>query len=183
MAAFAIDPTLLAVLRGALALLLLGAAFHKLRDTRGFRAVLADYRLLPARGVPIAALVLTGIEFALGTALLIPATGSAAALAAAALLAAYAGAIALNLARGRRHVACGCAGPAGEQTLHVGLVVRNGLLVAAALLAASSAATRPLVWLDAVTGLGGVALLALVYSGADIALANARRVRTLRSTP
>ncbi|MDP7298365.1 MAG: MauE/DoxX family redox-associated membrane protein [Myxococcota bacterium] len=182
MAAFAVDPVVHAVLRAALALLLLSAAVQKLRDARGFRAVLADYQLLPARLVPAAALALTGIEFAVGAGLLVPTAGAAPVLAAALLLSAYAGAIALNLARGRRHVSCGCAGPAGTQTLHEGLVARNGLLVLAALLAAGPAAPRPLVWVDAVTGVGGIALLALVYVASDVALANASRVRTLRGT-
>ena len=183
MEAFAIDPVPRALLRAGLALLLLSAAVHKLRDARGFRAVLADYRLLPERLVPALAVALIGLECTVGASLLVPAAGPAPALAAAALLSVYAGAIAVNLARGRRHVSCGCAGPAGAQTLHEGLVARNGLLVLAALLAAGAAAPRPLVWVDAVTLTGGVALLALVYVAADVALANAGRVRTLRGAP
>ena len=112
MEAFAIDPVPRALLRAGLALLLLSAAVHKLRDARGFRAVLADYRLLPERLVPALAVALIGLECTVGASLLVPGAGPAPALAAAALLSVYAGAIAVNLARGRRHVSCGCAGPA-----------------------------------------------------------------------
>lgn len=176
----AIDPVLRGLLRAGLALLLLSAAAHKARNVRGFRAVLADYRLVPERFVPAVALALTGLELAAGVSLLVPAAGPAPAWAAAALLSAYAGAMAVNLARGRRHVSCGCAGPAGTQTIHAGLVARNGLLVLAALLATSAPAPRALVWVDAVTAVGGFVLLALVYVAADVALANAGRVRALR---
>ena len=61
-----------------------------------------------------------------------------AAFASAALFAAYTGAIAINLQRGRIHIDCGCgmARLAGrDQQLSWGLVVRNTLLMAAALVA------------------------------------------------
>ena len=94
-----------------------------------------------------------------------------------------AAAIAANLARGRRHVACGCAGPAGSQTIHWGLVARNLLLALLAVAAAYPSTQRPLVWFDAVTGTGALACLALLYAASDVALANLGRLRALRAGP
>ena len=49
------DPVLAVVLRGALALLFVVAALHKLRDRDAFRATLDAYELLPpALGAPLA---------------------------------------------------------------------------------------------------------------------------------
>ena len=179
----ALDPVVSTVLRAGLGLLLLASAVHKLRERRAFRAALIDYRLLPERWVPVAAAAIVGIEFAVGASLWVPATGAVPALAAATLLAVYATAIAANLARGRRHVACGCAGPAGSQTIHWGLVARNLLLALLAVAAAYPSTQRPLVWFDAVTGTGALACLALLYAASDVALANLGRLRALRAGP
>lgn len=183
MSPLALDPIFLAVLRVALALLLLSAALHKLRDLPAFVGVLADYRLLPPATLPPTARGIACAEAVAALALVTPGTGPAPALATAGLLALYAGAIAVNLARGRRFVACGCAGPAGDQRLHGGLVLRNAVLVFAALVAALPVAGRTLVWVDALSLLGGVAGAALAYAAADVALANASRLRTLRGAP
>ena len=86
----------------------------------------------------------------------------------------YGGAIAVNLVRGRRHVACGCLGPAAEQPLHAGLLVRNTLLVVAAVAAAMPVTARPLSGLDGFTVVVAVATLALLYLGADGLMAVAR---------
>lgn len=169
-----LDPAVAWLLRGALGVLFAAAALHKWRDAAGFRATLADYRLLPAAAVAPAAGAIAALEAGLALALWVPVTAPAAAGAAAAVLAAYAAAIGVNLLRGRRHVACGCLGPAAEQPLHAGLVVRNGVLVAAALLAALPVGARPLAALDVATVLLGVATLCFLYLAADGLLASAR---------
>ena len=46
------------------------------------------------------------------------------------LLALYAGAMAVNLARGRRDLDCGCAGPGVRRPVGEGLLIRNGALIA-----------------------------------------------------
>ena len=93
-----LDPALQITLRAALALLWLVAASHKLRDLLRFRAALAGYALVPESAVRALAALVIALELALGVTLLAPAAGAYPALASAALLAAYAGAIALNLA-------------------------------------------------------------------------------------
>ena len=166
----ALDPALLFALRAALALVWLASAGLKLRDPVRFRAALAGYELAPAGAAPALAALVSCLELALGVALLIPASGAAAALASAALLALYALAIAVNLARGRRALDCGCGGRA--QPIHESLVARNLALAALALTAALPASGRALVWLDAPTIAGGAAALAALYVALDAALAN-----------
>lgn len=173
----ALDPALLFTLRAALALLWLAAAAQKLRDPLRFRAALADYQLAPAAAAPALAALVTGLEGVLGFALLVPASGAAAALASAALLALYASAIALNLKRGRRSLDCGCG--ARPQPIDASLVARNLALVLLALLAALPSSGRALVWLDAPTIAGGAAALAALYAAGDAALAN--RTRSARA--
>jgi hypothetical protein len=166
------DPAVDAIVRFGLALLFGAAAAHKLRDLVAFRAILDDYRVLPAALVPAAALVVVAAEVA--TALLVVAPGGRAlgALAAAALLALYAAAIAANLARGRRDIDCGCGGPGGRRTLGAGLVVRNVVLAAIALATRVPPRARELAWTDVVTIAGGVAVLAATYAAADALAAN-----------
>ena len=177
----ALDPVAAAVLRAALAWLLLSTALHKARDAAGFRAALAGYALLPQRAVAAAAAALAGAEAGLGAALLVPGSGPAPAAGAAALFALYAAAMLAALAAGRRGIACGCGGPAGGLRLGPAPVARSALLVAAALAAALPAAARPLVWLDAVTLAGGVAALASLYCAAELSLAQAARAHAWRA--
>jgi hypothetical protein len=178
-AGFELDPAARAVLRLALAWLFARAAAHKLRDLRGFRAALADYRLLPEALLAPAAAAVAGAEATLAAWLLAPGAGSVPALAAASLLLVYTAAIAVNLARGRRHIACGCAGPAAAAPLHEALLVRNAGLVALALAAALPAVPRTLEPIDAASVAGGAAALALLLAAAEVAIANAARLRLL----
>ena len=166
-----LDPALQAILRAGLALLLLSAASHKLRDLPRFRAALAGYRLLPTAAGRGLAPLLAALELAIGLALLAPGAGLVAGLGAAGLLAVYSGAIAINLARGRRQIDCGCSGPAGRTTpLSGALLARNATLALAALACALPVAGRAWVWIDAITVAGGVAVAALLYAAIELAL-------------
>lgn len=170
-----LDPVVLLVLRGGAALLFLGAALHKLRDLGSFAQSLAGYGLLPRGSVRLLAGAFAALELAVGLGCLLPGGALLALHGGVALLATYTGAVAANLARGRRHVDCGCGGPGGPQTLHAGLVVRNGVLMALLILAAQPASARALVWLDACTVVAGTAWLALAYAAVDVALAHTAR--------
>lgn len=174
------DPALQAALRLGLGLLFLSSSQHKIRDFARFRSAVLNYRVLPERWTPAVAGGLAAAEICVAIALLVPGVGLVSALAAAVLLAIYSGAIAINLFRGRRAIDCGCAGPGARRPLSEGLVARNAVLVSAAALCAFPVAGRPLVWIDAVTVAGGVAVLALLYGAIDGSLANAPRLRGLR---
>jgi uncharacterized membrane protein YphA (DoxX/SURF4 family) len=173
-----IDPVVALILRCSLALLLLSAAWHKLRDVAAFVAAVAAYALVPQRWHRAVAWGLVFAEGAIGVSLAIGV--GVAPLAAAALLASYTVAIATNLARGRRDIDCGCAGPARRMPLNTGLVVRNAILIVAVGCAAIPTVARPLVWLDALTVTAAVLVLALLYGAVNTALVNAMRLQPLR---
>lgn len=177
--ASSLDPALGWALRLALAGLW-GLAFaHKAATPRAFRDAVAGYRLVPAPLTGAVAGAVAACELVLAGALLLPATSPAAALGSAALLALYALAMAVNLARGRRDLDCGCAAPGRSQPLGVGLLVRNGLLAGLSLVAALPLAGRGLGWLDAITVAAAAATLLLLHAGAEAALANAPRSKAL----
>lgn len=125
------EPFLGLLVRVALAALLAAAGIGKLRDRRRFDGIVLDYRLLPPRLALRLAAPLPWVELALGVGLL--AGVRQAGLAAALLFGVYGVAMAVNLARGRRLIDCGCGDE--PQRLNGWLVLRNVLLAAAALLA------------------------------------------------
>jgi len=97
------------------------AAAHKLLKRLEFEGILGQYKILPTSVVPLFSRIVPGTEL-LTAALLVawPAPGVSLAIL---LLVLYAGAIAINLLRSRRHIDCGCG---GESTpLSPALVIRN----------------------------------------------------------
>jgi len=157
-----LDPAIGALLTGGCALLFASAALHKLRDLPRFATVLRAYRLLPAGAGRLAPLVpLAELSVALG--LLPPVTRFGAALAGAVLLLLYGVAIAVNLGRGRRDLACGCGGPDDARPIAPWMVARN--LVLALLLGVTLLPwqTRALLPPDTLTIGGGLAVATLLY--------------------
>jgi hypothetical protein len=129
-----IDPVLQVVVALGLATLFAAAARYKWVDHIRFRQQLDAYRLLPGMVVAPAAWLLAGLETTVALGLLMPGMRAVAGLAAAALLSGYALAMAVNLARGRRHIVCGCGGE--PLLLSPWLLLRIGLLSLGALLLA-----------------------------------------------
>lgn len=164
MGAPVVDPAVSLVLRGALVWVFAVAALHKLRDPAAYGAIVRGYRLLPDAGATAWALGLGLAEAATVAALLVPGLVAYGAAGAGLLLGLYSTAIGINLARGRRDVDCGCAGPGRRQTLSGWLLVRNGALLAAAAACAAPVGARPVHWLDAVTAVGGVCALVLLFT-------------------
>lgn len=157
-----IDPVFPLALRVALALLFAGAAVHKLREHEAFRAALAEYALLPRAALAPVSALLPGLELASVVALIVWPSAGAAGIATLLLL--YAGAMAVNVARGRRDLDCGCGGPAGGQRVGPGLVLRNVVLAALALAIALPVRERALGAVDAVTVLGLVSTFAASWA-------------------
>lgn len=168
------QPDPLFTLTGALctAVILASAATHKVRAPARFSAQLQAYQLLPSALVRPIARGLPWLELALAFALLLPLSRTGAAWAAAALLALYATAMAINLWRGRKDIDCGCAGPHQRQPIRPLLLIRNGLLVTVALLAAWQPESRALGLFDAFVVLAASAVALLIYAAADGLLAN-----------
>lgn len=168
------DPAVQGALIGALALVLFGAAWHKLAEPNAFLSALAAYRIVPSGALEVLARAVPVIEIALGAGMLIPASRSYALVGVALLMIGYAGAIALNLLRGRSYIDCGCGGAA--HPLSWGLVARNGILALAAVAASGPTIDRPLAWLDAVTLVVGVLAFYMTYLLADELLRQASRM-------
>ena len=165
MSAPGVDPAVHAWLCASLGLLFAFAAGHKLRAPRAFAAQLAEYRLVPdAASLPLGLALGVG-EAALALSLWTPALSGMAALGAALLLALYAGAIAIDLARGLDEFDCGCG--LAPRPLGPGLVARNGLLAAGALVAALPLSPRALGAVDALTVVAGALTFALLFAAAD----------------
>jgi hypothetical protein len=132
-----------------------------------------------ALALPVA-VVLAASETAITAALLAPLAARFAGAAAGALLAIYSAAIAINLARGRA-IDCGCS--ARPQPLSRGLLARNALLAAGAVLTALPTAPRVLVWVDALSiAAAALALSAIGLAAQALALSATAAARLRRPT-
>ena len=175
----AIDPAFADLLALALGAIFATSGAMKLGDLELFEGAAANYRLLPRRLERPFAWTLPLVECFSAGGMLFSATRLAAASMLLLLLAIFSGAIAINLARGRRNIDCGCFGPALRQELSGWLLARNLLLMVMAGLAAMPASARPIVWIDLVTiGMGAMTLI-ILYASANVALGNAPGTRAL----
>ena len=178
-----LDPLYIKVLALAFALLLAAAAWHKLSDPGRFRGILAAYRILPEALTAPAAWLLAILEAGLAIAWALGWNLSMTAPATAALFGIYMLAIGLNLLRGRTFIDCGCgfgaAGGSGQQ-LSNHLLLRNALLIAAALTAALPATARELLLIDYAGLVGACLVLALIYAGGNQLLLNAQSIDSWR---
>ena len=143
------------------ALVFATAAAGKLRHRHELAGVVAGYRLLPESMAATAGWLILALEILTALSLAGGVRLEAGAALATALLCVFALAMAINLARGRREIDCGCFQSGLRQRLSAGLVVRNLLLAVALapLFGATSPFVQPLQWID---GLGaGLAAYAL----------------------
>lgn len=168
------DPVAAGAVIGALALVLFGAAWHKWAEPNAFLMALSAYRLLPSSLLEGAARALPVMEAAAGIGVLVPATRTPALVAAAGLFLLYAAAMAVNLARGRSYIDCGCGGAA--HPLSWSLVARNGVLASAALAVSGPTTERGFGWLDGITLVAGVLAFYAAYLMADELLRQSSRM-------
>jgi hypothetical protein len=159
------DPLLVWTARVGLALVFGAAALHKWRAPESFASALRGHALTPAALVAPLAVAFPSVEAAVAVGLVLPGFASLAEWSGAALLALYTTAIAVNLARGRRDIDCGCT--LHPRPLSGGLVARNVLLAFAATLAAATPAMRALGALDLFAGAACVAALSLLWLAVD----------------
>mgnify|MGYP006155803099 CR=1 FL=1 len=163
-----IDPLATTAVAWALALLLGIAAWSKVQAPQAFHQVLAGYQLLPPPLVTPVARVLTLAEFAVAGGLLFGAP--LAFFLASCLFVTYAIAMAINLARGRVWIDCGCSFAA--DAISWWLVARNGALATVALVGLAPT-TRSLAWFDYLLLVPAVLTAALLYAGLLQLAANA----------
>lgn len=149
--------TVLAAAWPALVVVLVVAAAGKVRDVRGFAAVIDGYRLLPRRLTPPAAVTVLVAEAAAVLLLVVPATRRWGGLLSAALFAVFLAAMVSVLRRGM-DVDCGCFGSSRASRVGPFTVARTALLLVLAVMAAVAGAEP----FRAVQIVPAVVLLALV---------------------
>lgn len=126
------DPLIDLSLRFLLAMVFAGAAASKLQNAEEFHGVVRNFRLLPRAVDGAFAFALPWVELALAASLVTGIGLVAGSMAAAALLLVFAAAVAINIARGRTEIDCGCFRHGLRQRLSWALVARNSLLAGAA---------------------------------------------------
>src|SRR5215469_6787291 len=176
-----LDPTIVAIACSATATIFLGSAAMKFCGPMEFSAAVESYRLVPETLAVALAWIVPALELAGALGLMVSATRGTAALLLLSLLAVFTGAIALNLARGRRDLDCGCFGPLLRQPLSGWLLARNALLALVVLAAFNPVDARPLASLDYLTIGAAVAALVTLYGAANYLLATAPKIATLRT--
>lgn len=149
-----VDPSLALAARLLGTLVFAASVGGKIEHRHELAGVVANYRLLPQRLAAPAAWLVVALECLTALSLLSGVRLAAGAALAMALLGGFALAMAINLARGRREIDCGCFQSGLRQRLSPALVARNLALAAclAPLLAAGAAGGTLLQWVD---GLGG----------------------------
>ena len=165
-----LDPTFGILIVAGLALLLLTAAWQKLRSFTEFAAALAAYRLFPRALLPMLSWLIPFLEVAIAVGLLVPWSRSPAAMSGCAVLLAYALGIAINLGRGRRNLDCGCAGPDNRTPIAPWMVMRNLLLATLLGVANLRWSGRPLALTDGLSIAAGLAAAAILYRALDTLL-------------
>jgi hypothetical protein len=171
-----IDPAISWVIALSVAALFAVAAVHKLRDWARFREVVRNYQLLPHGLAPLGAATAIALEIASALLILAVPSRPVGALLAATLLVGYATAMAINLARGRVQLDCGCLGIGRRQPVRWWMVMRNLVVAALALLAGQPMIGRELIALDAVTIVCTAASLAILYTAQNVLGTGARPV-------
>ncbi len=178
---FLADPVAAGAVAGCVALILFAAAWHKFSEPDVFAGALDAYQLVPSAGVVAVARLLPIIEVVIGVMVLAPAARPMGLVAFAGLVALYALAIAINLARGRPQIDCGCGGDI--HLLSWGLVARNAVLAGVALAMTVPSVDRPYEWLDAITLVAGILALYASYLTFDELLRQFGRIAALHGKP
>jgi len=178
-----VDPFYWQVVRWLIASVFTVACVHKLNSIAAFENVVRDYALLPAGMAPLVSRLIIVLEAAVVAGLVSGLWIPAAAALAVMLIAVYGSGIAINLARGRRDIDCGCFGPAGSaegrHALSGWLLLRNLSLIAMTALLFVPVAERALTWLDLCTIAAATAAGLAAWSAADQLMANAPRLQRL----
>ncbi|MFT7338238.1 MAG: hypothetical protein ACI92B_001568 [Marinobacter maritimus] len=167
-----IDPVISTSAALALSVIFASAASHKLRHPSWFRRQVHEYELIPGLMVPAAARTLPIAELVIAAGLLWSISRPYAGVLAFLMICVYALAIAINLARGRKDIDCGCSGPAMRQPLQPALLARNLLLAIIALVALLPMLDRPLSLHDNFVMIAAGVVLVLLYTATDLWIAN-----------
>lgn len=163
-----IDPVMGYWIVIGIAFLFVSAGIQKLRDLNHFSGIVVAYRLLPQTLARQVAWLIPCLELAVAM-LLLGWSGQqpAAALPAATLLILYASGLAINLARGRRDLDCGCVSARGRRPIAAWMVWRNLLLALALGISALPWSPRALSGADLMILACAVTVTATLYAAVD----------------
>lgn len=177
-----LDPAIGILIVASVALLFASAGAHKLRDLTRFDEIFSAYGLTPeitrvriSRLVPI-------LEISVAAGLVIKVSRPYAGAFGILMLSGYAAAIAVNLRRGHRDLACGCGGPDERRPIAAWMVWRNIVIALAVAVVFAPWADRHLSITDGITIVFGLLTIALVYLCVDQLLGNAQRTAQLRGS-
>lgn len=167
-------------LRLFLVVLFARAAWHKWCHAAQFRAELHAYQLLPDTLVPLAAMLLALIE-TLCVVLLLWLSSNSGIMLALVLLTLYTLAMAINLARGRHDIDCGCStGLSAPKKLRYWLLVRNLFLMLLAISSLSNITIALLNTSDWIMVIIVMLTLVLLLEAFEQALANSQHYQHWR---
>ena len=178
-----LDPLVASIVSIGFGLMFLLASVHKLTGFGRFRAVLGEYRIMPAFLVPVVAAAVPVLEIVLGLTWLFANEPRIAGLATTGLLVLYTSAIALNLLRGRVHISCGCGfgkSARGSEVLSWGLVLRNVSLLIAAIAATMPQSARTIGVLDYIVLVAALLGVILLFTASNQLIRNAAAINSWR---
>jgi hypothetical protein len=172
-----LDPAIGILVLACVALLFASAGVHKLRDIGRFDEIFAAYEIVPAAWGTMISRLVPILEIAVAVGLAVKVSRPYAAAFGIVMLAGYAVAIAVNLRRGRRDLACGCGGPGDRRPIAAWMIGRNAVIALAAAAVFTAWSARPLSATDGITVAFGLLTVALVYLCIDQLFGNAQRAR------
>jgi putative oxidoreductase len=123
LARFFSNPKVLLVLRIVVGIVFVLASVYKIGNPNHFRAVVAEYRLMPEQFVPFMAVALPWVEFICGALLILGLYSRSNALIVVGVLCVYIAGMTINLSRGLAHD-CGCFDFLNEQ-IGIGTIIRD----------------------------------------------------------
>jgi Methylamine utilisation protein MauE len=177
-----LDPAIGILMVASVALLFASAAAHKLRDLERFDEIFSAYGLIPAIPRVRISWVVPILEIIAAAGLAIKAYRPYAAALGIVMLSGYAAAIAVNLRRGHRDLACGCGGPDERRPIAAWMVWRNVIIALVVAAVFAPWADRHLSITDGITVAFGLLTIALIYLCVDQLLGNAQRTAQLRGS-
>jgi uncharacterized membrane protein YphA (DoxX/SURF4 family) len=170
-----LDPAIGILLTASVALLFASAGVHKLRDLGRFNEIFSAYGLVPEFTRVRISWLVPILEITVAAGLIIKGSRPYAAALGILMLSGYAAAIAVNLRRGHRDLACGCGGPDERRPIAAWMVWRNMLIALGAAAVFAPWSDRELSLTDGFTVVFGLLTIALVYLCIDQLLGNAQR--------
>jgi uncharacterized membrane protein len=176
-----IDTAVVAIASASSAAIFAGSAAMKFAAPMEFRGAVENYRIVPEWAAAVVGWTVPMLELAGAAGIMLPAWRPAAALCLLSLLTIFTAAVALNLARGRRNIDCGCFGPLMRQQLSGWMIARNAMLAMLVGIAAAPENERALSAFDYATMVPAVIALVMLYAAANYLLANAPTTRALRT--